>query len=353
MREPCFDNLLKVLRREKPSRPTLFEFFLNIPLYEHLLGFELEKESAILSDAKNAILAYHTAGYDYTMIFGSEFSFPAGEVTAKRSHSLNDGAVIENWESFRGYDWPDPESFDYTRLKTCEPDLPEGMKVIVCGPGGVLENAIRLVGYENLCFMLADDVDLVEAIFTEVGRRLLRYYELCAPYDSVGAIMSNDDWGFNTQTMISPADLRKYVFPWHKKIVEVAHQYGKPAMLHSCGQLEEVMEDIIEDMKYDGKHSYEDKIEPVEDAYERWGGRIAILGGIDLDFICRETPKVVRKRAIAMLERTKGRGGYALGTGNSVPDYVPWENYFAMLSAVKAHLALKIDKKPDVAYNKS
>ena len=334
MREPCFDNLLKVLRREKPSRPTLFEFFLNIPLYEHLLGFKLEEKSALISNPKNAILAYRTAGYDYAMVQGSDFSFPAGEVASKKSHSLNDGAVIEDWESFRNYPWPEPESFDYTRLKTFEQELPEGMKVIVCGPCGVLENAIKLVGYENLCYMLVDDVDLAEAIFKEVGERLLRYYELCIPYDSVGALMSNDDWGFNTQTMISPADLRKYVFPWYKKIVAVAHKHGKPAMLHSCGQLEEVMEDIIEDMKFDGKHSYEDKIEPVEEAYERWGGRIAILGGIDLDFVCRETPESIRRRAIALLEQTEERGGYALGTGNSVPDYVPWENYFAMISAV-------------------
>ena len=335
MREPCFDNVLKILRRERPSRPTLFEFFLNAPLYEHLIGFKPEEEKAILSDPKNAILVYQAAGYDYAMVLGSDFSFPAGEVASKKSHSLNDGAVIGDWESFQNYDWPDPERFDYSRLKSCEQNLPDGMKMIVCCSGGVLEDVIRLVGYENLCYMLIDDADLAEAIFTEVGRRLLRYYELCAPYDSVGALMMNDDWGFNTQTMISPADLRKYVFPWHKKMVEVAHKYGKPAMLHSCGQLEEVMEDIIEDMRFDGKHSYEDKIMPVEEAYERWGGRIAILGGIDLDFICRETPELVRRRAVSLIEQTQERGGYALGTGNSVPNYVPWENYFAMISAVK------------------
>ena len=32
-----------------------------------------------------------------------------------------------------------------------------------------------------------------------------------------------------------------------------------------------------------------------------------------------------------MLERAEPYGGYALGTGNSVPDYVPDENYFAMI----------------------
>ncbi|HUU70348.1 MAG TPA: uroporphyrinogen decarboxylase family protein, partial [Planctomycetota bacterium] len=107
----------------------------------------------------------------------------------------------------------------------------------------------------------------------------------------------------------------------------------KPAILHACGQLESVMDDIIDDMKYDGKHSYEDKILPVEEAYERWSGRIAILGGIDVDFVCRSTPEQVRARSLAMLKRAETRGAYALGTGNSVPEWVPDENYLAMISA--------------------
>ena len=38
MSKPDFGNILKVLRREAPDRPTLFEFFLNRPLYEKLAG---------------------------------------------------------------------------------------------------------------------------------------------------------------------------------------------------------------------------------------------------------------------------------------------------------------------------
>ena len=47
---------------------------------------------------------------------------------------------------------------------------------------------------------------------------------------------------------------------------------------------------LIDEMGYDGKHSYEDTIEPVEEAYERYHRRIAILGGIDVNFVCRATP---------------------------------------------------------------
>jgi uroporphyrinogen decarboxylase len=183
--------------------------------------------------------------------------------------------------------------------------------------------------------MLADDTDLVKDIFGAVGSRLVRFYEICAKFDTVGALIANDDWGFKTATMFSPADLRRYVFGWYKKIVECAHRADKPVILHSCGNLEKVMDDIIDDMKFDAKHSYEDVICPVEQAYEKWGGRIAILGGIDVDFMCRSTPEQISKRCEAILERTEARGGYALGTGNSVPEYVPYENYLSMIDCVR------------------
>ncbi len=334
-REPNFDNLLKILERSRPDRPTLFEFFMNDPLYRKLANVDPDKTYSGLENWSTVIKAYSNAGYDYTTIIGSDFAFPTDRHQDKKTISLNEGAVIHDRESFKRYPWPDPDSFDHSRLDTLAPELPKGMKFIIWGPGGVLENVIALTGYDTLCYLSADDPELVRDIFDEVGSRLDRYYQICAPYSSVGALISNDDWGFNTQTMLSVPDMRKYVIPWHKKIASTIHSSGKPAILHSCGQLESVMDDIIDDIKYDAKHSYEDNILPVEEAYERWGGRIAIFGGIGLDFLCRSTPEEIFKRSCSMLERTAVKGSYALGSGNSIPYYVPDENYLAMISAVR------------------
>jgi uroporphyrinogen decarboxylase len=93
------------------------------------------------------------------------------------------------------------------------------------------------------------------------------------------------------------------------------------------------MGDIL-DMGLDGLHSYEDGIQPVEAAYEQWGRHIAILGGIDVDFLCRSTRDGIQQRCRAMLERASERGGYALGSGNSIPYYVPDESYLAMIETV-------------------
>jgi len=180
--------------------------------------------------------------------------------------------------------------------------------------------------------MLADDPELVGMIVEKIGRSLFDYYAQIVGHDSVGAIMVNDDWGFNTQTMLSTADMEKYIFPWHRKIVDVAHKANKSVMLHSCGNLEAVHNVIIDDIKFDAKHSYEDKIVPVEEMYDVFKGKIAVLGGLDIDFVCRKSVDEVYERSLNMLKKTNCEG-YALGTGNSIPDYLADEQYFAMILA--------------------
>jgi len=330
-REPNFENLLKVLRREVPERPVLFELFMNLPLYTVVNGCKPAGDDD-LSIARFTVDAFHKLGYDYATLHGSRFGFPANPRDQRDTVSLNDGAVIFDEASYEAYNWPDPDAADYSKLEKIKPYLPDGMKLMVMGPGGVLENVIQLTGYENLCYMLYDDPELVGRLFDAVGSRLVRYYQNVLQYDSVGLVCSNDDWGFNTQPMISLNQMRKYVIPWHKKIVETAHASGCPIMLHSCGNMEGLIDDIVE-IGFDAKHSFEDNILPIEQAYEAWHDRIALLGGIDVDYVIRRPEQDVRSRVAAMLERTKDRGGWAVGTGNSVPEYIPVKQYLAMVEA--------------------
>lgn len=325
--QPDFRQLLKVLRREEPDRPVKFELFMNMPLYERVNGEKLRADDP-LGIARFTVKAFERMGYDYATVHASAFRFTP-ETAMKHTRSLNDGAGITDERSFEEYPWPEPENYDGSFLRDISRDLPGGMKLMVMGPGGVLENVIQLTGYENLCVMLYDEPELVGRIFDAVGERLIRYYRLALEHDSVGLISSNDDWGFNSQTFLSPDMMRRYVFPWHQRIVDTVHAAGRPVFLHSCGNLDAVMEDVIA-MGYEAKHSFEDKILPIEQAYERYQGRIALLGGLDMDFLCTRDEKAVYDRTLAMLRRARGRGGWAVGTGNSVPEYLPSEALFAM-----------------------
>jgi len=327
MRKPDFENMLLILNKQKPNRRTLYEFLVNDTLVEHVSG--KQPEGSNYWQWRTDGLA--KIGYDCIHLGASGFYFKGGEHQHILTKSLNDNPQITDWDSFEKYKWLEPEDFESNLPNLV---MPDGMKAFISGPSGLLENTINIVGYDNICVMLYEDPKLAKTIFDSVGDRLYRYYAMEVANPKVGGLMINDDMGFKTQPMISPDQLREYVFPWHKKYVELAHRENKPAILHACGNLLEVYDDIIDFVKMDGKHSYEDVIQPVEDAYEMLNPRIAVLGGIDLDFLCRQTPDNIRKRCNEMFERSESRGGYAVGTGNSTPYYIPTDNFFAMANTV-------------------
>lgn len=156
-RTPNFENLLAVLRRERPPRYTLFEFFLNDPARGICDGAKLNQQTRRIY-LKNKIEAYAMLGYDYTTMHASDFAFPHKQNEhGKASVSVNEGAIITDPESYKAYQWPDPEAAYNGRLERLAPYLPEGMKFVVYGPSGVLENVMALTGYDNLCYMLADE----------------------------------------------------------------------------------------------------------------------------------------------------------------------------------------------------
>lgn len=336
--KPDFENLLAVFAREKPKRVPLFEFMIDNPprFFNKDNEFKLKNDS--YDEPRRYMQMYHKLGYDFVSVpsrEGNLLSFPTQEYEEQESRSLNSKSTIFDEKSFEEYEWPDADNGNYGMFDDMEKELPDGMKFIVYSNDGVLENTTNLLGFDTLCMMIFENPVLLKKIVDSVGSRLLRYYEITASINSVGAFVCNDDWGFSNQTMFSPDTLREYIFPWHKKIVETVHKKNKPIVLHSCGNLDAVMDDVIDNLGYDAKHSYEDKIIPVEKAYEKWGDRIAIFGGMDVNFLSTSTPDEISKRAKVLLELTKEKGGYALGAGNSIPTYIPLENYYAMINARK------------------
>ena len=125
---------------------------------------------------------------------GSSFAFPKKDNNhGKSSISLNEGFVITDRETYNAYNWPSPEDFSTDGLKRMADYLPDGMKIIIFSPDGILENVIRLIGYENLCYLLYDEPDVVSDVFEQVGSRIYRYYKTAIDLDCVGGIIYNDD----------------------------------------------------------------------------------------------------------------------------------------------------------------
>ncbi|MCI0512237.1 uroporphyrinogen decarboxylase family protein [candidate division KSB1 bacterium] len=335
---PNIGNLYRILKREKTERPVLFEFLIDDSILRRHARIFQRAEKGTIAYFAMVIKAFQNLGYDYAPIYPwdtNTLAFEKAHHDSQASYSLNEAALITDRASFERYDWPDPNNGDYRVYEKISAYLPDGMKLMACSYGGLLENAIDICGFDNLCMMTLLEKDLAREIFDHIGKRLVDYYNIVAAFDSVGFCVVNDDWGFKTQTVLSPTLMREYIFPWTRKMIKVIHAHGKPVVFHSCGNLKIIMDAVIDDLKIDAKHSFEDSIYPVEDAYDWWGNRIALLGGIDVDFLCAKTPAEIKARARRLLAKTADAGGYALGSGNSITAYVPEENYLAMISVVE------------------
>jgi len=330
---------LAVLRRNgEPDRVPFVEFWIDIGVMQAVVGRPIPADEDELRKYRVEFMT--KAGYDYVMGYHS-FTFPgpqsiAAEDTAIRSAGQRDWrneacGPIQTWEDIEAYQWPCVRNANFADIEKLKPLLPSGMKVISPLPNGLLENLINLMGYEPLCYNLIDEPALVAAVVDRIGQSLLNLYEVLCDFNHIGALLLNDDLGFKTQTMISPGDLRAYIFPWYKRLTKCAHEHGKPVILHACGNCNEVMEDLIDEVGIDAKHSFEDVIQPVADFKREYGSRIAVLGGIDVDILSRGTESQVRKYTQQVIQECVPGGGWALGSGNSIPNYVPVENYLAML----------------------
>jgi len=137
--------------------------------------------------------------------------------------------------------------------------------------------------------------------------------------------------GYRTGTMMSPAFLREHVFPWLKRYADLAHSHGKLLLLHSCGNLLEIMDELIGQVGIDGYHSFQDVIVPVQEFQRRYGARVAVLGGVDVDRLARLSAEELRGYCRRILDECMPRGRYVFGSGNSVTNYIPPENYLAMM----------------------
>ena len=345
--QPDWQEFATVLRRGDVRRVPLVELAIAEEVLAEINGRPLVPRPAndlpgqFRDWAADRVRIWQALGYDYYRVRAEiplvPESLPTADTTrsniGQRTWADEHQGVIHSAEDVERYPWPTRQTIGFADAEAAIEVLPEGMGTIgFCG--GVLEFAGNLLGLENLMLMLYDNPDLVRAVVDRVGQIILEAFEVFCAIDKVIAIWLGDDMGFKTATLIRPEHLRQYILPWHKKYAELAHRTGRLFLLHSCGHIEAIMPDLIEDVRIDAKHSFEDVIVPVEQFKQRWGSSVAVLGGVDVDLLSRQSPDRVRQRTGQILEACAPGGGYACGSGNSITNYVPTANFLAMLETI-------------------
>lgn len=341
--QPDYRNIVAVANNQRPARLPLYEHLVNPSSVNKILGRELPDfwKSGDAADTREFFrqfckfwmdLTYDTVSYEVCI---GEILPDGGAIMGGRPGPIQCRADFEAypWEELPARYWQKAAP----RFDALRDAMPPGMKAVGGVGNGVFETSENLVGLEYLPFMEADDPQLYADLHDKIGWLMLTIWEeFLRRYGDVYAVCRfGDDLGFRSSLLTSPGAVRRHILPQYKKVVDAVHRAGKKFILHSCGCIFEVMDDIIA-LGVDAKHSNEDGIAPFQRWIDDYGQRIGLLGGFDMDFLCRKTPDEIYASALELgRQYRRSARGYALGSGNSIPDYVPAENYLAMIRAAR------------------
>jgi len=323
-----FERVRAALMRQEPDRVPLAELWIDSPIKAKFLQQPIEdvvdcrKENY---DVKKDIEFWSKAGYDYIRIT-PRYEFP-------KSWLSDPKAILKSSKDLNTYPWPDPEDIDYSSIIESRKYLPEGMKVIAGPQGGIYEEAWLTMGFETVMFSLVEQPDFMGEVFSRIGEFHLKMFERLAQFDHVGGLWLSDDIAYAEGLIMSPEHLRRLIFPWYERFVDVAKRHKIPFLFHSDGNLWQVMEDLIE-FGINGLHPIEPKAMDVKEVKQKVGDRLCILGTVDLDYpLSRGTPDEVRKMVKERMRYIAPGGGFCIGSSNSITHYVPLENYKALIDA--------------------
>lgn len=334
---PNIKAFLKTLKRENENYIPLAELGVHPKIKELFLGKRM-------TNLKDEVDFWYTAGYDYIKLqpkadfnpmkigLDNNVSYNDDGTIFRKWASENNG-LITNFEDFEKYTFPSINDFDYKNFEKVRSLLPDRMGVI--GQyGDIFTMTWEMMGFESFSFALFENEELVNKLNDKLGELVLSMFEYFAQSDIVDAIWYSDDIAYTNSLMVSPAVLDKYFFPWLKKIGDLAKRYNKPLIYHTDGILYDVMEKII-DCGVDAIHPIEPKAMKIFEVKERYGDKLCLIGNIDVDLLARGSVNEIKLNVKKNIEQVGFNGGYCVGSGNSIPEYVKLENYMAMIKTVK------------------
>ena len=246
--------------------------------------------------------------------------------------SVNRGYVVEHplkEPNLAGYKFPE---FDYEKKFAYFPREIERDKghFLVAWVGDLWERAHFLRGLDNLLADLLLHPAFVHELLERLEKVILRNMDAIGRFPVDGFFLS-DDYGLQESLMMRPETWREFIKPHLKNIFQRVHQLGRICFLHSCGNVSEIVPDLIE-VGLDVLHPIQPEAMDIARLKREFGGDLTFYGGLGTQaFLVRQSPEGVKKEVKRLAQLMGQGGGYILGPGISIQHDVPFHNLLALI----------------------
>ena len=246
-------------------------------------------------------------------------------------------------QKINDFDWPEPVqhiSADACRQMVAQ--APDGRILLGVVWSAHFQDACAAFGMETALMKMYDAPEMFQAVID----RILKFYMdaneafYAATEGKLDAVLIGNDFGAQTSLLLSPRQIRQFVFEGTKQLIDQARHHGLKVIHHSCGAIRPIIPDLIE-LGADAIHPIQALaagMEP-EGLKQDFGDRVSFCGGVDAqNLMVNGTPEEVRE-AVFALRRLFPTGLIISPSHEAILPDTPPENLEAMFEAARAPLA--------------
>jgi uroporphyrinogen decarboxylase len=191
--------------------------------------------------------------------------------------------------------------------------------------------------YENLLLDPAWIRDFNQ-VYTNLYKQAFSYL-----FEHIGlpdGIWIYEDMGYKNGLFASPKVFGELIFPYYTDLVSFFHSYNLPVILHSCGSVAQALPLIVE-AGFDGLNPMERKAKDNDPFVfaEKYGDRLAFVGGLDARVFETNDRDIVRREMIAYIDGMKARGArLVFASDHSLSTNVRYDTYRYAVEIFREHM---------------
>jgi 5-methyltetrahydrofolate--homocysteine methyltransferase len=190
-----------------------------------------------------------------------------------------------------------------------------------------------MIGIEDCMTMVYEDRDFIEELLEISSQFWVRFVQRAVD-EGVDFIWPADDVAFKTGLFLPPKIMKEMWLPHLKRIIEPALNAGKPVMFHSDGKIDDIVPWLI-DIGVDCIQPMDPYGVDYREYKKRFGNAVCLAGNIDVEYpLAHGKPEDVEKDVKEHMDVLKPGGGYVACCSHSIVNYIPHENFIAMINAI-------------------